>query len=205
MIKKPQQQLSGQIRIIGGKWRTRKLPVPVSPGLRPTPDRIRETLFNWLAPVIRGAHCLDCFAGSGALGLEALSRCAAQATLLESERTIAKQLMINLKQLQADNGQVININALKWLSQPGQPFDIVFLDPPFHQDLLAETVDLLEQQGWLAKEAWIYIETEAQNGTTYIPMNWQLHREKITSQAACRLYTRTLLTPKKLQERENVD
>lgn len=90
--KKPAQAAAGQIRIIGGQWRGRKLPVPSSPGLRPTTDRVRETLFNWLAPVIQGARCLDCFAGSGALGLEALSRYAGSATLLEYERPVAQQL-----------------------------------------------------------------------------------------------------------------
>ena len=91
-MKKPNHAGSGQIRIIGGQWRGRKLPVPESPGLRPTTDRVRETLFNWLAPSMIDAHCLDCFAGSGALGLEALSRYAASTTLLEMERGVAQQL-----------------------------------------------------------------------------------------------------------------
>jgi 16S rRNA (guanine966-N2)-methyltransferase len=180
---------AGQIRIIGGQWRGRKLPVPNSAGLRPTTDRVRETLFNWLAPVIRDAHCLDCFAGSGALGLEALSRYAASATLLEYERPVAQQLEKNLALLQGA-GQVINTNALHWLAANGKPFDIVFLDPPFRQGLLAETVTLLEQHGWLADEAWIYVEAEAESAAADVPANWALYREKVAGQVAYRLYTR---------------
>ncbi|WON77152.1 16S rRNA (guanine(966)-N(2))-methyltransferase [Serratia sp. UGAL515B_01] len=190
-LKKPQSTTNGQIRIIGGQWRGRKLPVPDSEGLRPTTDRVRETLFNWLAPVIRGARCLDCFAGSGALGLEALSRYAANATLLEYERTVSQQLGKNLALLQG-NGCVININALTWLAGEGQPFDVVFLDPPFHKGLLGEAITLLEQQGWLADEAWIYVEAEAESAAADVPKNWTLHREKVAGQVAYRLYTRTL-------------
>ncbi|MBW5813487.1 16S rRNA (guanine(966)-N(2))-methyltransferase [Yersinia kristensenii] len=198
MVKRPivkakqaPQQSAGQIRIIGGKWRGRKLPVPVSPGLRPTTDRVRETLFNWLAPMIQGARCLDCFAGSGALGLEALSRYAGVAILLEADRYVAKQLGNNLTLLSADNGQVVNTNSLQWLAQPGQPFDLVFLDPPFRKGLLAETINLLEQFNWLTADAWIYVEAEAESAATDVPANWQLHREKIAGQVAYRLYIRS--------------
>ena len=129
MAKKPNTPAAGQIRIIGGLWRGRKLPVPHSPGLRPTTDRVRETLFNWLAPVLQGAHCLDCFAGSGALGLEALSRYAASATLLEFERPVAQQLEKNLALLNAKDAKVFNVNTLNWLAKAGSAFDVVFLDP----------------------------------------------------------------------------
>ncbi|MFW5398601.1 16S rRNA (guanine(966)-N(2))-methyltransferase [Yersinia sp. 1252 StPb PI] len=183
-------QAAGQIRIIGGKWRGRKLPVPDSPGLRPTTDRVRETLFNWLAPMIQGARCLDCFAGSGALGLEALSRYAGAAILLEADRHVAKQLGSNLALLSAKNGQVVNTNSLQWLAQPGQPFDLVFLDPPFRKGLLAETITLLEQYNWLAEQAWIYVEAEAESAAADVPGSWQLHREKIAGQVAYRLYIR---------------
>lgn len=188
--KKPPQAAAGQIRIIGGQWRGRKLPVPNSPGLRPTTDRVRETLFNWLAPVIQGARCLDCFAGSGALGLEALSRYAGSATLLEFERPVAQQLEKNLALLQG-KGTVVHTNTLSWLAGNGQPFDVVFLDPPFRKGLLAETVTLLEQQGWLADEAWIYVEAEAESAAADVPANWQLHREKVAGQVAYRLYVRS--------------
>ncbi|ATA25765.1 16S rRNA (guanine(966)-N(2))-methyltransferase RsmD [Brenneria goodwinii] len=190
MAKKNASSAAGQIRIIGGQWRGRKLPVPDSPGLRPTTDRVRETLFNWLAPVIQQSRCLDCFAGSGALGLEALSRYAAHATLLERERGVAQQLTQNLMLLRAENARVVNIDTLQWLAQTGEPFDVVFLDPPFRKDLLNNTLSLLEQQGWLAPDAWIYVETEAENVQLIIPDNWRLHREKIAGQVAYRLYIR---------------
>ncbi|HDL8053394.1 TPA: 16S rRNA (guanine(966)-N(2))-methyltransferase [Yersinia enterocolitica] len=200
--KQAPQQSAGQIRIIGGKWRGRKLPVPVSPGLRPTTDRVRETLFNWLAPMIQGARCLDCFAGSGALGLEALSRYAGFTVLLEADRHVAKQLSNNLTLLSADNGQVVNTNSLQWLAQPGQPFDLVFLDPPFRKGLLAETVNLLEQFNWLTADAWIYVEAEAESAAADVPASWQLHREKIAGQVAYRLYIRNKDVP---QDRASVE
>lgn len=190
LLKQSPAQSAGQIRIIGGKWRGRKLPVPNSPGLRPTTDRVRETLFNWLAPMIQGVRCLDCFAGSGALGLEALSRYAGEAVLLEADRHVANQLSSNLTLLKAENGLVVNTNSLQWLAQPGQPFNLVFLDPPFRQGLLAETIHLLEKFNWLAADAWIYIEAEAESTAADVPANWLLHREKIAGQVAYRLYIR---------------
>ncbi|MCZ4059923.1 16S rRNA (guanine(966)-N(2))-methyltransferase [Pantoea sp. LMR881] len=191
MIKTPRNTGgAGQIRIIGGQWRGRKLPVPDSAGLRPTTDRVRETLFNWLAPYIQQARCLDCFAGSGALGLEALSRYAGSATLLELERPVAQQLTKNLHTLNASNGNVIQTNALNWLAQTGEPFDVVFIDPPFRKGLLEQTLQLLEQNHWLADDALIYVESEVENGTPPVPANWDLHREKIAGQVAYRLYQR---------------
>lgn len=191
MTKRPRSNgAAGQIRIIGGQWRGRKLPVPDSAGLRPTTDRIRETLFNWLAPDIQQARCLDCFAGSGALGLEALSRHAASATLLELERPVAQQLEKNLQTLGATQGKVIQANTLSWLAQAGEPYDVVFIDPPFRKGLLQETLTLLEQNGWLAADALIYVESEAEHGTLAVPTHWHLHREKIAGQVACRLYRR---------------
>ena len=189
-MKKPNHAGSGQIRIIGGQWRGRKLPVPESPGLRPTTDRVRETLFNWLAPSIVDASCLDCFAGSGALGLEALSRYAANATLLEMERGVAQQLQKNLATLKASNAKVVNTNTLAFLAQAGAPHNIVFVDPPFRKGLLEETLKLLENNGWLSDEALIYIESEVENGLPPVPMNWHVYREKVAGQVAYRLYQR---------------
>ncbi|EOV9016956.1 16S rRNA (guanine(966)-N(2))-methyltransferase [Cronobacter muytjensii] len=189
-MKKPTSSGSGQIRIIGGQWRGRKLPVPDSPGLRPTTDRVRETVFNWLAPYLVGARCLDCFAGSGALGLEALSRYAASATLLEMERGVAQQLQKNLATLKSSAGKVVNANTLNFLNQNGEPHDIVFVDPPFRKGLLEETLTLLETRGWLAPQALIYVESEVENGLPPVPASWQLHREKVAGQVAYRLYLR---------------
>lgn len=189
-MKKPNHTGSGQIRIIGGQWRGRKLPVPESPGLRPTTDRVRETLFNWLAPYMVDARCLDCFAGSGALGLEALSRYAASATLLELERHVAQQLQKNLATLKASNAQVVNANTIAFLTGPGTPHDVVFIDPPFRKGLLDETLRLLENNGWLADDALIYVESEVENGLPPVPASWELHREKVAGQVAYRLYHR---------------
>jgi 16S rRNA (guanine966-N2)-methyltransferase len=189
-MKKPNHSGSGQIRIIGGQWRGRKLPVPDSPGLRPTTDRVRETLFNWLAPNMVDARCLDCFAGSGALGLEALSRYAGSATLLEMDRHVAQQLQKNLVTLNARNAKVVNTNSLTFLAQPGTPHDVVFIDPPFRKGLLEETLTLLETQGWLADDALIYVESEMENGLPPVPAHWNLHREKVAGQVAYRLYHR---------------
>lgn len=189
-MKKPQSAGSGQIRIIGGLWRGRKLPVPDSPGLRPTTDRVRETLFNWLAPSMVDSHCLDCFAGSGALGLEALSRYAASATLIEMDRAVSQQLQKNLATLKANNGKVLNANTLNVLAQPGTPHNVVFVDPPFRKGLLDETLALLEKNGWLADEALIYVESEVENGLPAVPKNWALHREKVAGQVAYRLFIR---------------
>ncbi|WP_428944804.1 16S rRNA (guanine(966)-N(2))-methyltransferase [Pantoea sp. FN060301] len=190
MQKKSRSGGAGQIRIIGGLWRGRKLPVPDSAGLRPTTDRVRETLFNWLAPDIQGARCLDCFAGSGALGLEALSRHAASVTLIELERPVAQLLEKNLATLGATAGRVLNTNTLQWLAQQGEPHDLVFIDPPFRKGLLEQTLTLLENNGWLAADALIYVESEVENGLPAVPVSWQLHREKIAGQVASRLYIR---------------
>ncbi|RPH29120.1 16S rRNA (guanine(966)-N(2))-methyltransferase [Buttiauxella warmboldiae] len=191
-MKKPQSTGSGQIRIIGGQWRGRKLPVPDSPGLRPTTDRVRETLFNWLAPSMVDATVLDCFAGSGALGLEALSRYAARATLLEMDRNVSQQLQKNLLTLKAANGKVVNSNTLHFLAQPGEPHTIVFVDPPFRKGLLDETLALLESNGWLADDALIYVESEVENGMPAVPASWSLHREKVAGQVAYRLFSREI-------------
>lgn len=180
------------LRIIAGKWRGRKVPFPDGEGLRPTSDRIRETLFNWLAPVINGANCLDLFSGSGALSLEALSRGAAQATLLDANNQATRQLQKNLTDLECSNAQVITTNSLKWLQekQTGENrFDVVFLDPPFNQQLLAPTCELLEEKQLIAEESYIYIETEA-SLALQIPDNWRILREKKAGQVAYYLCAR---------------
>ncbi len=190
MTKKPRSGAAGQIRIIGGQWRGRKLPVPDSAGLRPTTDRVRETLFNWLAADIQQAKCLDCYAGSGALGLEALSRHAGSATLLELERPVAQQLEKNLATLGAKSGRVVNTNTLQFLAQKGDEHQLVFIDPPFRKGLLEQTIALLENNGWLSDGALVYVESEVEHGLPPVPVNWQLHREKIAGQVAYRLYVR---------------
>ncbi|MDF2487954.1 MAG: methyltransferase [Pseudomonas sp.] len=184
-------QGQGHLRIIAGEWRSRRLPVPVGEGLRPTPDRVRETLFNWLAPHIEGAHVLDAFTGSGALYLEALSRGAAEAVALDSNPAAIANLRENLELLRCPRGKVIQNDALRYLQgEVKQQFDLVFLDPPFHQDLLATTCGLLEDRGWLRESAWIYTESEAAPSSLQMPGSWRLHREKKTGQVHYALWQR---------------
>lgn len=180
-----------QLRIIGGHWRGRKLGFPDVDGLRPTGDRIRETLFNWLAPDIQGAHCLDLFAGSGALGLEALSRGAESSLLLEKNPLAAQQLKSNLQLLQAGNGRVEQADSLQWLGQqkPSYRFDIVFIDPPFALDLWDKIAVALETHHWLSAEAIIYLEAP-RDAHLQLPATWQLHRDKQAGQVSFRLYHR---------------
>ncbi|RRJ82682.1 16S rRNA (guanine(966)-N(2))-methyltransferase RsmD [Aestuariirhabdus litorea] len=180
-----------QVRLIAGLWRGRKLPVADREGLRPTPDRVRETLFNWLAPWVPGSRCLDCFSGTGALALEALSRGAAQACLLEFDQGVAQQLRCNLATLNDQRGRVIQGDALLQLAQPApERFDLVFLDPPFRRQMLARCCELLEANGWLAEEARIYVECEKELSLESLPSNWTLYREKSAGQVSYRLFQR---------------
>ena len=171
-----------QLRIIGGEWRGRKLSFPDVEGLRPTTDRVRETLFNWLQPVIHGAHCLDLFAGSGAVGLEALSRGAAAVSFIDSDRQAVLSLRENLTLLKDERGNVIQTDALSFLRGEPQPFDIIFLDPPFHKALLQPCLEQLSQGGWLSKNARIYLEVEQEVGKPELPPGWEMVRSKKAGQ-----------------------
>jgi len=165
-----------ELRIIGGEWRGRRIRFPGQPGIRPTPDRVRETLFNWLAPVVEGSRCLDLFAGSGALGLEALSRGAKAATFIESDRPSAEQLRGTIASLAPGRAVVLEAEALKWLEGPAQCFDLAFLDPPFGSGLLAEALRKLDSGGWLSPGAYVYLELPAKDGPPSLPAGWTLHR-----------------------------
>lgn len=181
----------GQLRIIGGEWRSRKLSFLEADGLRPTPDRVRETLFNWLAPYIPAARVLDPFAGSGALYLEALSRGASWALALEWNAATQQQLQQQLQLLSCTRAKTLQADALQYLAQqPPELFDVVFLDPPFHKQLLAPVCRLLEERGWLAPSAWIYTESEHPPGFESVPMGWRLHREKRAGQVYYALWQR---------------
>jgi 16S rRNA (guanine966-N2)-methyltransferase len=149
------------LRVIGGKWRGRKLPFVNSDGLRPTTDRVRETLFNWLMMDIQGARCLDLFAGSGLLGFEALSRGASHVVMLDSARKVVQQLKATRDILAAEHVRFQQIDALQFIATySGKPFDIIFIDPPFHQQLVAKTLASLRAQKILAKDGLIYVEQE---------------------------------------------
>ncbi len=181
----------GQLRIIAGQWRSRQFSFPMAAGLRPTPNRVRETLFNWLAPYVEGARVLDAFTGSGALFLEALSRGAGSALALDLSHAAISRLREHLQTLRCDNGQLLNTDALRYLQQQATtPFDLVFLDPPFGQDLLLPAGTLLEDQGWLAADAWIYTESEHPPSSLGLPGNWRLHREQKAGQVYYALWQR---------------
>jgi 16S rRNA (guanine966-N2)-methyltransferase len=167
------------VRIIGGGWRGRRVSFPDIPGLRPTPDRVRETLFNWLQHAIVGARCLDLFAGSGALGLEALSRGAREVVFVEQAVAASRALQEQLLRLGGHaRGQVVEMGAARFLRSPAQAFDIVFLDPPFGRDALAEYVPLLDAGTWLKSEALVYLENEKRAGVPALPAHWQLLKSK---------------------------
>lgn len=186
--KKRHQPSKSQLRIIAGQWRGRKLPFPAVDGLRPTGDRIRETLFNWLQGDVHGARCLDLFSGSGALGLEALSRGAAHTTFLELNSTACRQLRENIAALKANSAQVVQTDTLAWLKSPIEDtFDIVFLDPPFAAELWDATIFELSHSSLMADTASVYIETP-RNTQTIVPTHWQLRREKFSGDICYRLY-----------------
>jgi 16S rRNA (guanine966-N2)-methyltransferase len=167
---------AGSFRIIGGEWRGRRLPVPAEPGVRPTPDRVRETLFNWLAPLISGARCLDLYTGSGALGLEALSRGAGRVVFVDRTPAVLHHVTANLAKLKSDRGEAICMDAQRYLERPATPFDIVFLDPPYGQGLLEPVAERLFAGGWLSPAGTVYLEHEAEAPPPALPAGWQLYR-----------------------------
>ena len=182
---------SNAVRIVGGQWRGRKLRFPSVAAIRPTPDRVRETLFNWLQQHIVGASCLDLFAGSGALGFEALSRGAAEVTFVEREPDIVQYLRATLVHLHASGGRVVSTTAEMFLRRAAAAvFDIVFLDPPFADDVLPVICEQLERGNWLAADAWIYLEYTARAGLPPLPSNWQVVRSKTAGQVGYHLARR---------------
>lgn len=179
------------LRIIGGTWRGRRLRFPPSPEIRPTPDRVRETLFNWLAAHVPGARCLDLFAGSGALGLEALSRGAAHVTFVERDPVAAREIAARLEEWGAHSARVAQSDARHFLdATPAEAFDIVFLDPPFASALLPETVARLEQGDWLADDALVYVESPAASASPAVPQRWRPLKAKQAGEVGYHLYSR---------------
>lgn len=177
--------MKGNVRIIGGRWRGRRLKVIDSPGLRPSGDRTRETLFNWLAGIVPGARCLDLFAGTGALGLEAASRGAGEVVLVERDARLAGALR-EIREEWSDAGAVtvVRDDALRWLGQPHAPFDLIFLDPPFDAGLETPAMALIAEQGLLADGGRIYLETESR---TSAPEGWVVLKEKRVGDVVIRL------------------
>lgn len=186
---------SNQLRIIGGEWRGRKLRFPDAPNLRPTPDRVRETIFNWLMPVIHGARCLDLFAGSGALGLEALSRGAAFTLFVDSHKKVTQALQAHLELLNANDKAEVNQNdSIKFLKNPcdikDHAYDLVFLDPPYHLDLMEKAIPLLEEHNWLTPNAMLYLEIEKRQSLPELPGNWEKLKEKTAGEVNYFLFQR---------------
>ena len=180
-----------QIRIIAGKWRSRLVTFPDVVGLRPTGDRIRETLFNWLAPNITGSRCLDLFSGSGALCFEALSRGAEHCLALEQHPQAAACLAENKARLDAPGLTITRKDSLTYLQQrPDKPFDIVFVDPPFDLNLITDVCNLLEKNDWVANGGAIYCELSTQQNNFTPPANWQVVRNKVTSGVNYLLFSR---------------
>jgi len=183
----------GQVRIVGGRWRNTRLPVPDLAGLRPTSDRVRETLFNWLMPRLPGARVLDLFAGSGALGLEAVSRGAAAACLVERDAGLVARLREQVGKLGAEGQvQVVHEDALRWLAQPpAVRFDIAFVDPPFAAGLWNQVLAALPAH--LAADAWLYLESPHE-AAPLLPADWLPHREGATREVRYALYRRAAAT-----------
>ncbi len=182
------QRPRGTLRIIAGEWRSRILDFDATSGIRPTTDRVRETLFNWLQHATPGATCLDLFAGSGALGIEALSRGAHQLTFVEQSHRLANALRTRISLLDAqDRGQVLQSDAQCYLKTCNKQFDIVFLDPPFATNMLDNVCAALEQHQLLASDAYIYIETAHSSKSLILPSNWIVKRAKIAGQVSYQL------------------
>ena len=188
---KSSKNTAGHIRIIAGKWRGRKLPVHDIQGLRPTTDRVKETVFNWLMNHVHSSECLDCFAGAGSLGFEALSRSAKNCTFIEKDKQAASQLSANKQLLNADTANIVNndcLSALENIANNDKAFDLVFIDPPFRQDLANQTIDALMNHKLLNDQALIYVEIESELSTLAIPEQWDLLKQKTAGQVTYSLY-----------------
>ena len=170
------QNKAGSVRLIGGQWRGRRLPVADIPGLRPTPDRVRETLFNWLQLTIQDAVCLDLFAGSGALGFEALSRGAKHVVMVDQATTVIQQLRANVSLLQAVNVDIMNADVANTWPRFDKQFSLVFLDPPFQANLLTRVFEKIAD--CLLPEALIYVEMDKSDTLPALPEGWVVMKEK---------------------------
>lgn len=184
--------MRGEVRIIGGQWRGRKLKVPEVPHLRPTPDRVRETLFNWLHSYLPGANCLDAFAGTGVLGFEALSRGAAHVVFVDDSDVVISELKKGLAVLKTDKAEIYRAKVPTQLKKPDKLFDIVFLDPPYQNNLLLPTCFHLENEGYLAANAYIYLESSIPLTEDKLPPHWRIIKSKKAGQVAYHLIERLI-------------
>jgi len=180
-MKKPDSSKRNTVRIIGGTFRSRKLEFPDVAGLRPTADRIRETLFNWVQDQVPGETCLDLFAGSGAIGFEALSRQAAKVVFVEKDRSALNSIAENMQLLEINNAELVQADAQQWIdsvSKPEKKFGLVFLDPPFNKDLLYPVCEKLACSDLLKKKAKIYIESSQDLDENKLPNEWTMLKNK---------------------------
>lgn len=184
---------NNRVRLIAGVHGGRRLQFPAAEGLRPTADRVRETLFNWLQQDIAAASCLDLFAGSGALGFEAASRGAAKVTMVESQQNVFRSLQRNLSLLHLEDVVLpVNTDALRWLNGSAERYQIVFLDPPFRKKMMQPVIELLEEDGWLESGALIYLEQELHEAQPRLPQNWRIIRDKTAGQVRYQLLERAV-------------
>jgi len=183
--------VSNKLKIIGGNWRSRCITFVDAPGLRPTPARVRETVFNWLRNDIIGSRCLDLYAGSGALGFEAASRGAKSVLQVENNIQACKALKDNTIQLAANQIKTVQSDVLRYLSGDTDVFDVVFIDPPFAMALAVQTCQWLEEKGWLSNHAKIYVETESALKLDGLPENWQLLKSKVAGEVGYHLFERS--------------
>lgn len=184
------RKMKNKVKIIGGEWRSRHISFIDSPGLRPTPSRVRETLFNWLQYDIQGRRCLDLYAGSGALSFEAASRGAKSVVQVEENPLVCRQLHENSQALKAAQIRIVQSDVFRFLAGNSEPFDVVFIDPPFGKGLALQTCQWLEDKGWLNANAKIYVEVEQQLALEGLPENWQLLKHKAAGEVGYYLYQR---------------
>jgi len=180
----------GSLRIIGGQWRSQLVRFSGSHSLRPTPDAVRETLFNWLTPIVQGATCLDLFSGSGALGFEAASRGALRVDLVDQNQHVCQQLLRTRESLSADQVHIHYQGALRFLADTHHRFNIVFLDPPFQSSLSTQIIKAIEQSKILHDQSLVYLEKSKKYADPVIPRNWKIFKEKTTASIVYRLYER---------------
>lgn len=182
--------MSNKVKIIGGQWRGRNLPFPNVAGLRPTPARVRETLFNWLQYDIAASRCLDLYAGSGALGMEAASRGAKQVVQVDNNAQVCRQLKANTELVSAIQVKVVQQDVFRYLAGDAEGFNLVFLDPPFAQGLAVQAANWLEDKLWLASHAKIYIEVEHDLKLTGLPESWEMLKHKTAGEVGYYVFQR---------------
>lgn len=182
-----------KVHIIGGKLKKAKLIISNDYNLRPTSNRVRKAIFSWLDPLAKGYYCLDCFAGSGVLGIEAISRYSLNVTFLEINNNFFNSLIKNINRLKLNNISLVNINALEWLNNINKPkpFDLVFIDPPFFRGMIAKTINLLESLNYLSHKSIIYIESEIGQSNYKVPKSWIIYKAKDSNKLSYKLYIRS--------------